>query len=115
MSKLNEKSNFELNRMIAEIEFPNAEEIPPFGEGAVSNEDEVQVIHKLAFSGEIVNYTGDWAQMGPLMIENCIQYKFDTCQVHVSSCFHESAKCSARHSELLRAAAICFLMMKEAE
>lgn len=59
-------TDFEVNKRLATLMFPNAEEIVAFGEGMVSNDTEVQVIHEMAVRGETVDYCNDWAAIGPL-------------------------------------------------
>ena len=63
----------------------------------------------------IVDYCNNWADAGPVMLENSITLNYDTAQVHVSSYFNESIKVSTNRSKALRAAMIVFLMMKDNE
>jgi hypothetical protein len=119
VTNLTEKTNFELNVLVAMLEHPELAKHP---DDMIKECDGGSALFEWApeftddwWRQECYDYTGEWEQMGPIMIKNCIQYSFDTCQVHVSSYFNESAKCSARHDELLRCAAICYLMMKGAE
>ena len=52
----------------------------------------------------------------PIIIDNSIQFNYDTCQVHCDSYFAPSVgKVSLPRKQALRAAMIVYLMMKECE
>ena len=63
-------TDFELNKAIAELIFPDSDvcdrdDMMPNDE----NPNAVQVIHKLAYYGEYVDYCNDWNDLMPLVVE----------------------------------------------
>ena len=67
-------------------------------------------------SWPIESYCDNWANTGPIIVDNSIQFNYDTCQVHCDSYFApDIGNVSLARNQALRAAMIVYLMMKEAE
>lgn len=116
MSDLQSKSNFELNALIAIIENPDLswaleESVKEHEDGSaefwLSTPDGND-----AHAGKY-NYTGGWAQMGPIIEREKIVCEWN--QHDGWGATHEDLSVYYQEETPLRAAAICFLQMKEAE
>jgi len=66
-----EMSDFEINRSVAAIIFPDSE-VPERGDALVRNSTQCQVIHEPAVSGELKDYCNNPSDAWPVIVENKI-------------------------------------------
>lgn len=63
-------TDFETNRRIAKLLYPDAEDIPDIDDACnFDNRNAAQVIIKMAQEGFLVDFCNDWSAIGPLIEE----------------------------------------------
>ena len=76
MSDWKDKTDFEINKAVAEIEYTNAEEIPNECDAWTNNDTECQVIIKVGIDGFMFDPCNDPSDAWPIIIENEISTVF---------------------------------------
>lgn len=121
MSKLNNKSNFELNVLVAMLEHPKLAEV---GDEKISERFDGAAVFDLFHLGpkymlSTYNYTGDWGQMGPIIEREGIDIEWP--EKHLGGVGQATKYLQGdtditvefeKKEDGLRTAAICYLMMK---
>lgn len=119
MSKYDEMSDFEINKAVADsmgIYWHST----PSRNGTLSwiySDNYCECDTKVNAAVELPDYCNDPSASWPIMCRAYIEIKRDSCQAHVSSYFNPDfiVDCRNESHEILRAAMICFLKMKDAE
>lgn len=113
MKTWDDVSDFEINKAVAEILYPCADEIPEQKDAWVSNGTECQVVVKVGAEGFKRDYCNSWADMGPIICDRNINLTFS----HISNrafANHNDHGCQ-HHDNPIRAAATVYLMMNNVE
>lgn len=122
MSKYDEMSDFEISYLVAKA-YTDGDVISASDMFPTDNKNAVQIIYKVGISGEYKDYCNNPADMWPIIVDNGIGIISDNDRsgyyatngwLHHSGAIHaDDFECW--HENPLRAAAIVFLMMKDAE